>query len=1346
MTWTEQDEARLSELESRYLPQASAPTPEDRPGLISRTGQRLANLPFAIGQSLPNAAITAANMLGGDQPRMDYRPFSPPPAETFGEKAVDLGSGIAEVVGQSALPMGLVSRGARLLGAGPTAARIIGDVAGGAVVGAQNSAADAAVTGGEFGAMGAISALLPGGGVRRALTRAALNAAIPPAGAALRGEDPFTGQVGAQAAAQALLGSGAIGAARRLFKRAPTIEAPSIEPDYSNVPDAGVSLGIIPGEGRLRMREKFHDYYGPQERVQEASLSPEEEAIIGPSAGRSVFRRTAFPVASQAKSAQSEVIQGSRPWHTEVHDSLLSGHDLSGWTPDQLMAAHNDALPGTIDHSLIEAEMSKRISAETGSAGLPSSTAELSAAPAEAITPRTISEVASKGDTVSMGGVNGKLILRDDGTYFRRNLGGEKSEVRVYGALPDAPVTEIPDIEHVKIGPKKVQESRAFLRRIDAPRVGQLSGEVSPEMMSALSRAGMAVAGGLGGYAQDPDETGVPRSVMALAGAASGAALPGAARKLFQIARNPRAAIEAEQRMGIMPGALKRVLPGTETALEDAARKQHADPTLTGQAVRFMEKNVLGKSPDVANAMEIGRGYGELHGDITGTAAKVLRKALPNPTPVQLADYADFQSKPLTGSSEAKLRASLGDKAADAMLEMRKSKADMQTAIAAHDPTKQSLIDKTLGTYVTSPYEAFLNPNKWIKAVRKDPASKEAVVKLFATKPHFQGMDEWDVRSAVDEYTANVLKSSKGQDATNASKSSKVSQYLWTHRKYLDPEVKTFLGEVRNPIEREILTNMKLVQSASKAKAMRELTYLKDADGHPMIMSRDDLRAARASSTGDTLRKLEGYREIPDSPGFGSLGGMMAPREIHDAINAHGDVLKAGGAGWMGAVNNLIKNSMTTLNLPTHMHNWLQVAQQGIVAGVYNPMRYIEAAKLIAEKRDGYRKMIRTGMVGSDFASSELRGNIHNLTDMLSGKQTVGGAYRKVKAGINTAYGMPDWLVRTASYLQNEPQFIAEGKARGLTGPDLERFAEAETIKHVNRYTINYHQASPLVRMGRNLPGVSPFLTYTAGITKVMKNLAEDALTGTPKQRAMAVFNLTHLIGAPLGAAAAAYGHLSKQDQAEWDKIQAASPDYAKGQIRIPLGKDKSGNWSYLNAGPITSAGDIAVLLRNLVNGDLSAIASTNPVLGLQKSPALNLVAGLVGEKDPFSQQPVKTNVERAKFIARSIVPPMTPGLGSEWDRAGRAFTRTKSGELGVTDSRTGRRDTPADIARTQLGLRTSTVNLRQLQLSKRMNQQEELSQAKAEMNKVLRTDASGTDIEKAHRKFLKRRQEILNP
>lgn len=795
--------------------------------------------------------------------------------------------------------------------------------------------------------------------------------------------------------------------------------------------------------------------------------------------------------------------------------------------------------------------------------------------------------------------------------------------------------------------------------------------------------------------------------------------------------------------MGILPS-----LPNPLELLRKAAAEQERDPKRLFQSpggviARALETQFnLGKSRDITLAQEQGKGAANLLRDRQAEPLKVLLKAR-NEEPAGYEAAKTFFASDRTPADEAALRSSASPLLAQAAVDYHEVKraGQLLQREATDDAGRKALIDQTPG-YQSRTFEAFENPKEWAKSVRANPALQKNVEAAIIRDNVMPGFKPWEVTQAVTDLRNGIL---KGTDfSAGQGNAAKISRHLFEHQKKLTDEYRAFLGEHTDPVQREVFTAHKLINSASQARTISALSEMGQR-GELMIFDDAARRAeyAKASAAGDGRRveELADLVKIPDNPAFGKLSGKLVQRAVSDALNARNEVWDG---GWMKAAagpTGWMKQAMTVYNPATHGRQWAQTPMTAAIARVA-PWDFWRASRELKNNPALEEELLRNHIRGADVSSQDIRRGALEM-DAAFNPDAKDRALSKVKAAhrwLQKIYGVPDNLVREAAYIKRRPRYLAEGNAKGLKGEELQRYIENETTKWVNDHTMNYGTTPNAVKIARNTPFVSPFVSYQSELLRLLKTLGSEAISGSGEDRAWALGNIGALIAAPLAVTAVAKGRLSEKDRAEWERAQRLSPSYSKGQIRVPISRDSKGVFSYINLANYVPAGDLSALARNMANGDASGIVANNPYFGWEKSPVLNLIAEQINGRDSVTDQKLD-GPGRVAAVAKYAIPPWIPP-NYQGQRILNAITPNDEGGLGLSNSRTGRIDTPATALLSTGGLSISYVQPKQLLRRAESDLREEQGQAKSELKLILNTNASPAAKDEAKRKFILKQRE----
>src|SRR6185369_1600757 len=707
----------------------------------------------------------------------------------------------------------------------------------------------------------------------------------------------------------------------------------------------------------------------------------------------------------------------------------------------------------------------------------------------------------------------------------------------------------------------------------------------------------------------------------------------------------------------------------------------------------------VGKSEALKTAQEQARGTVS---NIESKVAGDLRTALPalqELTPPQRDALKIFMGSDRGAGAQALLAtAGLPKEVSDFVTNITSNKAELQRIVgeAQSDPEKKKLIQDTLGNYVTEPYRAYVNPKEWQKR-GVDPALVDQVVAENQKLPQYAGMTPEKIRADVEDWIKNDVTNFGGDFDRFANEgTSRMSKSLFTERKALRPSVRKILGHIEDPIEREVLTVAKLAKSANTAKLVGELTqpHAVDESGRRLTMTKADwqtaIDAAKAGGKADEAAFLQSnYEPVPNTlPGLGKLsqepGGMMAQRQVMDALQiGPGHQTLSWETGLFPMLNRIAKASHTLYNPSTHIHNVVQAPLQAIAAGI-NPLTFVgQVRRFFADpKRLEWAK--QDGVLDAHLGAGEFRRAADNFEKLMTPEtwsNLPGRAISGVHEAVKGLYGKPDQWARGAAY----NKFIDEGLNKGMGEAAARRYA----VEMTNRYTQNYSNVASAVGLLRNVPLVNPFISYSAEMLRVIKNLASDVVTNANGRRWASAAALTTYLGLGSGIAALVNSARSTEDKEKLQSLIPLLPPYMRSRTQFMVGNPKGGNTNLFNANPWLPAEDFIQTAKNIANGDWDALADTNPVAGLERNPLLNVYTETSTGKDTATGQPTSF----LQSMRQNMLPGWVPGNYTA-DKLVKGFTRNAEGELGVTDA-SGRRETPLSAVGSLFGVSVAQMNPR---------------------------------------------------
>lgn len=572
----------------------------------------------------------------------------------------------------------------------------------------------------------------------------------------------------------------------------------------------------------------------------------------------------------------------------------------------------------------------------------------------------------------------------------------------------------------------------------------------------------------------------------------------------------------------------------------------------------------------------------------------------------------------------------------------------------------------------------------------------------------------------------------------------------WMQAHKITDNWRLWLGEYTNPIERMIYTFQKIHPSAISGKTFSLLDSRVHSNGLKFAYTPKELATTRANleselASGklkpedvalyqDRLRELNGYGPLPEGAAYGRLSGKWVDRFTRDGINTYDTPYQ-----WMeqpviralAEFNNVIKIGRTALTPLTVWRNYLSMGFMGLiartnwadVAGAFKEIHFTKGAD--------YRLMLQKHIIGSDFSTVELaRGPGTIFSGYLDADIATKAGKEFYRLALKN-YQQPDMLVRAGAFQSARKRFAQELMEKGYTEADGSFFRPAnlddarlhhsvidKAVEFTERYTMNYATVPNIVKIGRQLPFVNMFISYTAEITRILKNLTEDVIAPGPNSagRMHAIMTLGAMAAIPMAMTAWGKSNLSKKDREDWNKLEALSPYYNRSRFRIPYKRDEQGRFHYYDITNLLPADNYSQMIKAFAQGDKEAFLGANPLVSLQNTPLLNMATEQITGEDIRTGESVK-GFGRVRELLKEVLPPIIPP-GYEGQRLIRAFSSNVEGEMGLTNIKTGVQYRPSDIvANYMTGMRFGNAMLSTVQ-------RQAISQAKqqiAEQQQLLR-------------------------
>lgn len=567
-------------------------------------------------------------------------------------------------------------------------------------------------------------------------------------------------------------------------------------------------------------------------------------------------------------------------------------------------------------------------------------------------------------------------------------------------------------------------------------------------------------------------------------------------------------------------------------------------------------------------------------------------------------------------------------------------------------------------------------------------------------------------------------------------------------RTILPPEFRKLLGEVTDPLQKDLLTVGKLSRSAGAARFINEVSRYTRENGLPAAMTTAEIEAARASGKDvSEYVQLNARSDRPDAPSLGRLADKWVTPDIARRLTDKS--LAAPPSTPTGRVAqkavSVAKQSMTVLNPATHGRQLIQ-APLMMIAGRVNAQGLSRAFKTLYEAIGNpdhplIRQAQEDGIFGAHFARQEFSREAVDFLKPNTGLRKVKRIAFKPIEFARKLYGAPDNLVRFASYLSALERF------RG----DRDRAVDA-----VNRYTPNYAEVPGAIKYARNNPLVgavtNPFISWTGEMLRIGRNLADDLLNGrTARDRMWAAAGLTSIFGVGAITSSASKKLLSKKDREEFDKSERLMKEYQRYQDKVVLGRNKAGGQDFLSTTAITPGGDLVSFAKSLLAGDIPAALSENPIFGLHKNPIVSAAIDVAQGQHHFTGDKLETTGEKARRVGEAFAPPVSPAsllslvTGGTTPAAGLGYEDRKLKKLVArggqyADARSGQLDTtPRSLIR-NAGVNVQSASLPALQRNAAYETQAKLEEAVRDYRREI---SAGAPLAVAQRALMKRRQDI---
>lgn len=621
---------------------------------------------------------------------------------------------------------------------------------------------------------------------------------------------------------------------------------------------------------------------------------------------------------------------------------------------------------------------------------------------------------------------------------------------------------------------------------------------------------------------------------------------------------------------------------------------------------------------------------------------------------------------------------------------------------------RTELMNKTLDSYITRSWRMFTDTSY----SPSDMDVKKLAQKLVETNVWGENKTESQLTDSLRQWITEV-KRNKG--IYRPASGTKIDQSVFEHGKDWgkDPAAKewaSFLGEITNPIDRIKLTVLKLKPVAQASEFLHQvanglnrsdegLKLAFSSEGEKMAEQAKTLEALKNDPNNGQLRKqlleLQQYKYVPQDATYGALQGQYVHRNVFDVLNDWNQTsaLDSGPGRALMGLNQLMKSNVTYRNPMSIIHQvvsspffmtigkgWSQAGEALNImkAGMDHPMM---------------KELFDNGIIGADAISKDVLRDSNRISGGLlngiSGSEGANAYLGRVDATIAKlgqlgkltdsklaeAFKFPNNLTRVAAYLAAKVR-VADELGAALDSKEVINKA----VEHTNRYTHFYTDPSKAVLTARNVPFVNQFISYASEMTRILKNLGEDLVTGDSGARMHAVMSLGMLFALPETAQRLSESNLSEKDRKEWDQVKAGLPDYQKDNYLIVQGRDQAtGKFRVYNVNLLSPSKDFSNVIRALVDGRPKDAALNNPMIGLADNPAMNIAGSFMAGRDRFTQRQLRGPGDYFATVAKEIGGPLTPGVGSTVQHFQQAYYTNSQGGQGITD-KLGRSITPSDF------------------------------------------------------------------
>jgi hypothetical protein len=397
-----------------------------------------------------------------------------------------------------------------------------------------------------------------------------------------------------------------------------------------------------------------------------------------------------------------------------------------------------------------------------------------------------------------------------------------------------------------------------------------------------------------------------------------------------------------------------------------------------------------------------------------------------------------------------------------------------------------------------------------------------------------------------------------------------------------------------------------LASEAKQIRAQADAQSPTDAKDARALADRMDTTANAATKALNVNDLPDGWRQLPDSPRYGLLRGMVVRKEIHGDIVGSTSMVTdqnlaqavLGDGGMLARGTALWKWSKVAANPPSQVRNFFSNGIALHLSGVAFhavPARIVQAFKDIKADGPAYRVIKKYGATESTFSNQELRRIDTDYIDLVARQggnrwQQLHAMGAKVMNWTGDLYQFTETLFKTAK--------VIDAMEKGASDEDA--FLQAQDA------LFDYSNVSPSLRYLRNAPLGIPFVTWQS---KMLPFLVDTALHHP--LRLAPYLAIPYLLTAWLAAS-------QDVEPDDVDALKLALPKWLRdrGNAWLLPFKDEKGRWQAMDFGYFLPWSFVTDVAKKAAAGKPGEALMT---AGLFGSPVVDLATAIQTGKDSFT-------------------------------------------------------------------------------------------------------------------------------